>query len=69
MISNTEISAFATSKYIRIGPTKINKVISQIRGKTYKEALEILIEKGADIMSPPELVPGDDYYRKSPYII
>jgi large subunit ribosomal protein L22 len=42
MISNTEISAFATSKYIRIGPTKINKVISQIRGKTYKEALEIL---------------------------
>jgi hypothetical protein len=34
-----------------------------------KEALEILIEKGADIMSPPELVPGDDYYRKSPYII
>ena len=34
-----------------------------------KEAIDILIEKGADIMSPPELVQGDDFYRKSPYII
>ena len=32
----------ATSKYIRISPTKVNVIISKIRGKTYKEALQIL---------------------------
>ncbi len=32
----------ATSKYIRISPTKINTIISKIRGKTYKEALQVL---------------------------
>lgn len=32
----------ATSKYIRISPTKIDLIISKIRGKTYKEALQIL---------------------------
>nr|AYO28143.1 ribosomal protein L22 [Synura petersenii] len=32
----------ATSKYIRISPTKIAIIISKIRGKTYKEALKIL---------------------------
>jgi len=32
----------ATSKYIRISPTKIDVIISQIRGKTYREALQIL---------------------------
>lgn len=32
----------ATSKYIRISPTKINPIIKKIRGKSYKEALEIL---------------------------
>lgn len=32
----------ATSKYIRISPTKIDVIISKIRGKTYKEALKIL---------------------------
>lgn len=32
----------ATSKYIQISPTKVNLVISKIRGKTYKEALQIL---------------------------
>lgn len=32
----------ATSKYIRISPTKVNLIINQIRGKTYKEALQIL---------------------------
>jgi large subunit ribosomal protein L22 len=34
--------AHATSKYIRIAPTKINVILSKIRGKTYKEALQIL---------------------------
>ena len=35
-------TASATSKYIRISPTKINVIISKIRGKTYKQALQIL---------------------------
>jgi large subunit ribosomal protein L22 len=32
----------ATSKYIRISPSKVNLVIAKIRGKTYKESLQIL---------------------------
>jgi large subunit ribosomal protein L22 len=36
------ISISATSKYIRISPTKIDIIIAQIRGKSYKEALQIL---------------------------
>ena len=32
----------ATSKYIRISPTKVDVIIKKIRGKTYKEALQIL---------------------------
>ena len=31
----------ATSKYIRISPSKVDIIISKIRGKTYKEALQI----------------------------
>jgi large subunit ribosomal protein L22 len=32
----------ATSKYIRVAPNKLDVIISKIRGKTYKEALDIL---------------------------
>ena len=32
----------ATSKYLRISPSKIDIIVSKIRGKTYKEALQIL---------------------------
>lgn len=32
----------ATLKYIRISPTKIDPILSKIRGKTYQEALNIL---------------------------
>ena len=32
----------ATSKNIRIAPSKIDKIILKIRGKSYKEALQIL---------------------------
>ena len=32
----------AASKYIRISPTKIDVIIAKIRGKSYKEALQIL---------------------------
>jgi large subunit ribosomal protein L22 len=31
----------AISKYVRVSPTKINLILSKIRGKTYKETLEI----------------------------
>ena len=32
----------ATSKYIRISPSKIDLIVTKIRGKSYKEALQIL---------------------------
>ena len=32
----------ATSKYIRISPTKVDVIISKIRGKSYEKALQIL---------------------------
>jgi ribosomal protein L22 len=32
----------ATSKYIRVSPSKIDNIIVKIRGKSYKEALQIL---------------------------
>jgi len=41
-MKNQEKNISATSKYIRIAPTKINLIIAKIRGKTYKEALQIL---------------------------
>jgi len=41
MVSEKKIVS-ATSKYIRISPSKVYVIIDKIRGKTYKEALEIL---------------------------
>ena len=38
--SNKIVSA--TSKYIRISPSKIDVIIKKIRGKSYKQALQIL---------------------------
>jgi large subunit ribosomal protein L22 len=35
-------SISATSKYIRISPTKVNVIIKKIRGKSYRDALQIL---------------------------
>jgi len=35
-------TACAISKNIRISPSKINKIIAKIRGKSYREALKIL---------------------------
>jgi large subunit ribosomal protein L22 len=32
----------ATAKYIRMAPNKVRRVLNQIRGKSYKEALMIL---------------------------
>jgi large subunit ribosomal protein L22 len=32
----------ATSKYIRVSPSKVDLIIAKIRGKSYKEALQIL---------------------------
>jgi len=40
---NTRIKTVsATSKYIRISSTKVDLIISKIRGKSYKESLQIL---------------------------
>jgi large subunit ribosomal protein L22 len=39
-MNKQEISA--TSKYIRISPSKVNLILKKIRGKSYKEALQIL---------------------------
>lgn len=36
------IEGTATSKYIRISPIKVNRVLNQIRGKNYQEARLIL---------------------------
>lgn len=38
----TKLIVSASAKYIRISPTKIDVIISKLRGKTYKEALQIL---------------------------
>lgn len=38
---NTE-SSRAIAKYIRISPHKVRKVLNQIRGRSYKEALMLL---------------------------
>ena len=32
----------ATSKYIRIAPSKVDVILKKLRGKSYKEALQIL---------------------------
>jgi large subunit ribosomal protein L22 len=37
---NTEVKAVA--KYIRMSPNKVRRVLNQIRGKSYKEALMLL---------------------------
>ncbi len=34
--------AYSVSKYLRVSPAKLSRIISRIRGKTYREALEIL---------------------------
>jgi large subunit ribosomal protein L22 len=41
-MNKTKENISATSKYIRISPSKVDVIISKIRGKTYKEALQIL---------------------------
>lgn len=41
-ISNNQIEAKAIGRYIRMSPRKVRRVLNQIRGKTYKEALMLL---------------------------
>ena len=41
-MNTTKKIVSATSKYIRISPSKVSLVIEKVRGKTYKEALQIL---------------------------
>lgn len=41
-MTNSQIVVSATSKYIKISPTKVNKILRLIRGKSYKASLQIL---------------------------
>ena len=41
-MNKTKESISATSKYIRISPSKVDVIISKIRGKSYKDALKVL---------------------------
>jgi large subunit ribosomal protein L22 len=34
--------AFATAKYVRMSPRKVRRVLDQIRGRTYRDALILL---------------------------
>mgnify|MGYP001094582123 CR=1 FL=1 len=34
-----------------------------------REFVESFINKGADIMSPPESITGDEQYRRTPFVI
>jgi len=42
MINNKKYQVKAIAKYIRMSPRKINRILNQIRGKTYREALMLL---------------------------
>lgn len=42
MAVNTENEAKAIAKYIRMSPSKVRRVLDQIRGRSYREALIIL---------------------------
>ena len=41
-MDETKTIISATSKYLRISPSKVDLILFKIRGKSYKEALQIL---------------------------
>lgn len=42
MVTSNNLHIKATSKYLRISPTKVRRVLNQIVGKSYEEALILL---------------------------
>lgn len=42
MVNNTSDGVKATSRYLRMSPTKVRRVLNQIVGKSYEEALVLL---------------------------
>ena len=42
MVNSTSNGVKATSKYLRMSPTKVRRVLNQIVGKSYEEALILL---------------------------
>ena len=42
MTETNQTQAKALGRYIRMSPRKVRRVLNQIRGKTYKEALMLL---------------------------
>lgn len=39
---NQSMGAYATARYIRMSPHKVRRVLDQIRGRSYREALIVL---------------------------
>ena len=42
MAINTTVEAKAIARYVRMSPYKVRRVLDQIRGRSYREALIIL---------------------------
>jgi large subunit ribosomal protein L22 len=42
MVINTTVEAKAIARYVRMSPYKVRRVLDQIRGRSYREALIIL---------------------------
>lgn len=42
MKSNKNVEAVSFSRYVRISPSKVRRILDQIRGRSYSEALMIL---------------------------
>lgn len=42
MTSNSNFEARAISRYVRVSPIKVRRILNQIRGRSYQEAIMIL---------------------------
>jgi large subunit ribosomal protein L22 len=42
MIANQTAEVYATARYIRMSPYKVRRVLDQVRGRSYREALIVL---------------------------
>ncbi|XTZ13078.1 MAG: uL22 family ribosomal protein, partial [cyanobacterium endosymbiont of Rhopalodia inflata] len=43
MTVDTKVEVRALARYIRMSPAKVRRVLDQIRGRSYREALIILV--------------------------
>lgn len=42
MVYNSNFEAKAISRYVRVSPSKVRRILNQIRGRTYQDAIMIL---------------------------